>query len=43
MVVFNDPVPVDNPAHRAVLMALETREAMGALMEKWHQLGHDVY
>jgi class 3 adenylate cyclase len=42
MVVFNDPVPVDNPALRAVLMALETREAMGALMEKWRQLGHDV-
>jgi len=42
MVVFNDPVPVDNPALRAVLMALETREAMGALMKKWRQLGHDV-
>ena len=42
MVVFNDPVPVDNPALRAVLMALETREAMGVLMEKWRQLGHDV-
>src|SRR5262249_41460266 len=42
MVVFNDPVPVDNPALRAVLMALETREAMGALMEKWRQLGQDV-
>ena len=42
MVVFNDPVPVDNPALRAVLMALETREAMETLMEKWRQLGHDV-
>jgi adenylate cyclase len=30
MVVFNDPVPVDNPALRAVRMALETREAGGA-------------
>jgi len=34
MVVFNDPVPVDNPALRAVQMALETREAMGDLIEK---------
>jgi class 3 adenylate cyclase len=42
MVVFNDPVPVDDPALRAVQMALETREAMGALMEKWRELGHDV-
>jgi adenylate cyclase len=42
MVVFNDPVPVDNPALRAVLMALETRDAMETLMERWRQLGHDV-
>ena len=27
MVVFNDPVPVDNPALQAVLMALELRDA----------------
>ena len=31
MVVFNDPVPVENPALQAVLMALEMREAIGAL------------
>jgi len=42
MVIFNDPVPVDNPALRAVQMALETREAMGALTETWRELGHDV-
>ena len=42
MVVFNDPVPVDNPALRAVQMALETRDAMGALTEKWRRLGHEV-
>jgi class 3 adenylate cyclase len=42
MVVFNDPVPVDNSALRAVQMALETREAMRALTEKWRHLGHDV-
>jgi len=34
MVVFNDPVPVDNPALQAVLMALEMRDAIGALTEK---------
>jgi GAF domain-containing protein len=42
MVVFNDPVPVEKPALQAVLMALETREAMGVLMTKWRELGHDV-
>ena len=31
MVVFNDPVPVDNPALQAVQMALEMRDAIGAL------------
>jgi class 3 adenylate cyclase len=41
MVVFNDPVPVENPALQAVQMALKTREAMGALTEKWRQLGHE--
>jgi adenylate cyclase len=42
MVVFNDPVPVDNPALKAVLMALEMREVIGALTEKWRRLGHDI-
>src|SRR5262249_31591767 len=30
MVVFNDPVPVENPPLQAVLMALELREAIDA-------------
>jgi class 3 adenylate cyclase/putative methionine-R-sulfoxide reductase with GAF domain len=42
MVVFNDPVPVENPALQAVLMALEMREAIAALIEKWRDLGHDL-
>ncbi|HWX35735.1 MAG TPA: GAF domain-containing protein, partial [Steroidobacteraceae bacterium] len=42
MVVFNDPIPVDNPALQSVQMALEMREAIGALTEKWRQLGHEI-
>ena len=42
MVVFNDPVPVKNPALQAVLMALEMRDAIGALTETWHRWGHDI-
>jgi GAF domain-containing protein len=42
MVVFNDPVPVEKPALQAVLMALEMREVIGALTEKWLRLGHDI-
>jgi class 3 adenylate cyclase/putative methionine-R-sulfoxide reductase with GAF domain len=42
MVVFNDPIPVDNPALQAVLMAIDMRVAIGELIEKWHKLGHDI-
>jgi class 3 adenylate cyclase len=42
MVVFNDPVPVANPALQAVLMALEMRNAIGALTETWRRWGHDI-
>jgi adenylate cyclase len=42
MVVFNDPIPVHNPALQAVQMALEMRVAIGALTEKWRRLGHDI-
>jgi adenylate cyclase len=42
MVIFNDPVPVENPALQAVLMALEVREAIGNLTETWRRWGHDI-
>lgn len=42
MVVFNDPVPVDNPALQAVLMALDMRAAIDELIERWRRLGHDL-
>jgi class 3 adenylate cyclase/putative methionine-R-sulfoxide reductase with GAF domain len=42
MVIFNDPVLVENPALQAVLMALDMRAAIGALTEKWRDLGQDL-
>jgi adenylate cyclase len=42
MVIFNDPVPVENPALQAVLMALELRAALGALTANWSRLGHEI-
>jgi class 3 adenylate cyclase len=42
MVVFNDPVPVANPALQAVLMALDMRAAIGSLTGKWRRMGHDI-
>jgi class 3 adenylate cyclase len=42
MVVFNDPIPVDNPALQAVQMAIDMTAAIGELIEKWRKLGHDI-
>ena len=42
MVIFNDPIPVLNPALQAVRMALDLRMAIGALIEKWRRLGHEL-
>jgi adenylate cyclase len=42
MVIFNDPVPVENPALNAVQMALEMRQALEALLAKWCRLGHEI-
>jgi class 3 adenylate cyclase len=42
MVIFNDPVQVENPPLQAVLMALEVRDAIGALTERWRRWGHEI-
>jgi adenylate cyclase len=42
MVIFNDPVPVENPALQAVLMALDMRGAIGGMIARWRDLGHDL-
>ena len=40
MVFFNDPVPVDRPAARAVRMACAMRERFGVLARAWSARGH---
>jgi len=42
MVWFNDPIPCDDPAARAVRMAVEMREAMSALTAGWRKRGHEL-
>jgi adenylate cyclase len=42
MVWFNDPVPCDEPAGRAVRMATDMREAMTALTAGWRKRGHQL-
>jgi class 3 adenylate cyclase len=42
MVFFNDPVPIPDPAERAVKMAVAMREAAGRLIAAWRERGRDL-
>ncbi len=42
MVFFNDPVPCDDPAARAVAMALEIDAEVQQLASRWRRHGHDL-
>jgi class 3 adenylate cyclase len=42
MIFFNDPVPVENPAERAVRMALAMRDVVAELRTKWRKQGFDL-
>jgi class 3 adenylate cyclase/CheY-like chemotaxis protein len=42
MIFFNDPLPVENAAERAMRMALAMRERVKDLRMKWRKLGYDL-
>jgi len=42
MVFFNDPVPIPNPAERAVMMAMAMREEAGKLIATWRRDGCEL-
>jgi class 3 adenylate cyclase len=42
MIFFNDPVEVDNPAERAVRMAVAIRDRVAAMIGRWRKRGHDL-
>jgi adenylate cyclase len=42
MVFFNDPVPIPDPAARAVTMAVAMREEAGKLIANWRERGRDL-
>jgi class 3 adenylate cyclase len=42
MIFFNDPVQVDDPAERAVRMAVAMRDRVTALIGRWRKRGHDL-
>ena len=41
-VLFNDPVPIPNPAERAVRMALAIRERVGGMAQDWAKRGYEL-
>jgi class 3 adenylate cyclase len=42
MVFFNDPVPIPDPAERAVRMSVAMREAAATLIVDWRERGRDL-
>jgi class 3 adenylate cyclase len=42
MIFFNDPLPVPDPAFRAVRMAVAMRDALTKLCGEWHRLGYEL-
>ncbi len=42
MIFFNDPIPVPNPAERAIRMAVAMRDRVGELLAKWRKRGYDL-
>jgi len=42
MVFFNDPVPIPDPAERAVKMAIAMREAASTLIADWRERGREL-
>jgi adenylate cyclase len=42
MIFFNDPIEIDNPAERAIRMALALQRAFNPIAEAWAKLGHEV-
>lgn len=42
MILFNAPLQLDDHVRRAVKMAVEMRDAIGALTERWRNRGHSL-
>ena len=42
MVIFNDPVPCDDPARRAVALGVAMRDRIGDLQAGWRKRGHTL-
>ena len=41
-VIFNDPIPCDEPIRCAVELAFEAHDSIARLLQKWTRLGHQL-
>lgn len=42
MVMFNDPLPCDDPVHSAVRLALEMKAGFADVRQRWKRVGHEI-
>ena len=42
MIIFNDPVPLPDPAMAAVRMAIDMRAAVDRLAREWRRSGYEL-
>ena len=42
MIIFNDPIPCDHPALRAVRLAVKMRERMNLMISEWGDMGYEL-
>jgi adenylate cyclase len=42
IVLFNDPIPCSDPAHRAIRLAVEMRDAVASLARSWSARGYEI-
>ncbi len=42
MIFFNDPIPVEHPAVKAVRMAIDLQQAFAPIAQAWEKRGHHV-
>lgn len=42
VVFFNDPIPIERPAHRAARMALEAQARFAGLAQRWAKSGYEL-
>jgi DNA-binding response OmpR family regulator len=42
MIYFNDPIPCEKPVMRAIAMAMQMREQVNGLVQRWRKTGYEL-